>query len=40
MSDNTASNLGTGQGIFAQKVGDDSRFKGPWRYKCNTNSRC
>ena len=28
MSDNTASNLGTGQGIFAQKVGDDLQFKG------------
>ena len=27
MSDNTASNLGTGQGIFAQKVGDDLQFK-------------
>jgi len=27
MSDNTASNLGTGQGVFAQKVGDDLQFK-------------
>ena len=27
MSDNTASNLGTGQGIFGQKVGDDLQFK-------------
>ena len=27
MSDNTASNLGTGQGIFAQKVADDLQFK-------------
>ena len=27
MSDNTGSNLGTGQGIFGQKVGDDLQFK-------------
>jgi len=27
MSDNTASNLGTGQGVFAQKVGEDLQFK-------------
>ena len=27
MSDNTGSNLGTGQGIFGSKVGDDLQFK-------------
>ena len=27
MADNTASNLGTGQGIFSGKVADDLQFK-------------